>query len=177
MTALEREDSNFFVLEVIRLFGRFLAFDCPTICLVRGAAYAGGCMLAFSHDEIHCYQTATFCCNEVELGLPLPPGMNAVVQRRMHHPRDVRDMVLYAKKFSAEEGIKVGFVDSIIKDNPLESIHKIAQARAPFSQNRSNFKKLKEEMNKTAIDCCFNRQHAGGVRGEYESGPSGFSKL
>jgi enoyl-CoA hydratase/carnithine racemase len=50
VSSLEPEDSSFFVLEVIRLFGRLLAFNCPTLCLVKGAAYAGGCMLAFSHD-------------------------------------------------------------------------------------------------------------------------------
>jgi enoyl-CoA hydratase/carnithine racemase len=144
MRTYTAEQANAFVANVIRLFGRLLGFNCPTLCLVRGAAYAGGCMLAFSFDEIHCYETGTFCCNEVEMGLPLPPGMNAVVQRRMHHPRDVRDMVLYAKKFSAEEGLKIGFVDSIIKENPLTTMHKIAEARAAYSAHRDNFKKLKE---------------------------------
>jgi enoyl-CoA hydratase/carnithine racemase len=48
--AIEPEDFQFFVLEVARLFGRLLAFNCPTLCLVKGAAYAAGCIFAFSHD-------------------------------------------------------------------------------------------------------------------------------
>jgi hypothetical protein len=59
----------------------------------------------------------------------------------------------------------------------MTAIHQIAESRASFSQNRSNFKKLKEEMNKTAIDCCLNRQHAGGVRGEVNQNENRFSKL
>lgn len=75
--------------------------NCPTMCLVKGAAFAGGCMFAFSHDEIHVYEDAVFCCNEVEIGLPLPPGMNAVIKRRMDNLKEYRDMVLYARKFKA----------------------------------------------------------------------------
>lgn len=50
MTSLAPEDGSFFVLEVIQLYGRLLAFNCPTFCLVKGAAFAGGCMLAFCFD-------------------------------------------------------------------------------------------------------------------------------
>lgn len=123
------------------------------------------------------FQNASFCCNEVELGVPLPPGMNAVIQRKINHQKDFRDIVLYAKKFSAEDGVKAGFVDNIIQDKPLETIHELAEQKSSFAIRRSNFKKLREEMNKNAIDCCFNKQHAGGVRGEISSADSPFSKL
>jgi enoyl-CoA hydratase/carnithine racemase len=65
MQSLHRQDASFFVLEVIRLYGRLLGFNCPTICLVKGAAYAGGCMLAFAHDQLYVFENGTFCCNEV----------------------------------------------------------------------------------------------------------------
>lgn len=50
MSKMSSEDGQYFVLELIKLFGRILSFNCPTMCLVKGAAFAGGCMLAFSHD-------------------------------------------------------------------------------------------------------------------------------
>ena len=48
----------------------------------------------------------------------IPPGMAAVIKRKLH-PKDYRDMSLYAKRFSAEEGVKGGFVDGIFQENPL----------------------------------------------------------
>lgn len=43
-------DRNNFVLEFIRLLGRFLRLSIPSIALVNGHAVAGGCMLMFAHD-------------------------------------------------------------------------------------------------------------------------------
>ncbi len=42
------------------------------------------------------------CMSEVELGLPLPPGMNAVVQGKTGNSREFRDLVLMAKKYNGE---------------------------------------------------------------------------
>lgn len=46
-------EKSYFVLEVIRLFGRVTALGVPTFALVNNAAVAAGCMIAFSHDEIY----------------------------------------------------------------------------------------------------------------------------
>lgn len=46
--------------------------------------------------------------------------MSAVIRRRMDSLKDYRDMVIYAKKFKAEEGLKKGFVDSIILNNGMQ---------------------------------------------------------
>lgn len=43
-------DKSYFVLEVVRLFGRMTVFPAPTFALVNGSAVAAGCMIAFSHD-------------------------------------------------------------------------------------------------------------------------------
>lgn len=43
---------------------------------------------------------------------------------------------------------------------------KLAKELAQFGVNKENFKKLKIEMNKHAIDCCFNKGMAVGVTAE-----------
>lgn len=86
-------------------------------------------------------------------------------------------MSLYARKFTAEEGVTAGFVDGVIKEGVMEKIHEIGVQKAAFAGNRMNFKKLKEEMNKVEIDCCMNKQHAVGVKGEIPNSESPFSKL
>lgn len=50
----------------------------------------------------------------------------------------------------------------------FEETLKFAESQAKFGVNKANFKKLKEEMNKNTIDCCFNKGQAVGVKGETE---------
>lgn len=78
---MTKPDIHNFLLEVIRLFGRMTAFPMPTVAILNGHAFAGGCMFALSHDyRIMNSKRGFVCMNEVELGFPLPPGMNAVCQ-------------------------------------------------------------------------------------------------
>lgn len=79
-----------------------VSLNIPTIAVVKGAAYAGGCMFGFSHDLIYVVNDALFCCNEVEIGLQLSPGMMAVIKRKHSNSLTFRDMALFAKKFSAK---------------------------------------------------------------------------
>ena len=99
-TFTHKEQFRYFVLEFIGLFGRLAVINVPTIAVVKGAAIAGGCMLAFAHDFIYVVEKATLACNEVDIGLPLPPGMNAVIKRKHSNPLSFRDMTLFGKKFS-----------------------------------------------------------------------------
>jgi enoyl-CoA hydratase/carnithine racemase len=103
ITTLNQHETYNFIGELIRLFGRLLAFSLPTIALINGHAIAGGCMLAFAHDyRIMNTDIGRICLNEVELGAPLPPGMNAVVQCKVSPPV-FRDIVVTAKRFDAKE--------------------------------------------------------------------------
>ena len=165
MNAKHEMERSFFVLEVIRLFGRLTVFPVPTFALVNGSAVAAGCMIAFSHDEIYVYNKATFSCNEIEIGLPIPPGMAAVVKRKLG-PKDYRDMSHYGKKFTDQEGLKGGFVDEVFSEDALEKVFQIAKSKSHFGGKRAVLKAIKEEENKLVMDACFNRQLDVGVRGE-----------
>lgn len=50
MGGLHNMEKSYFVLEVIRLFGRVTSLGVPTFALVNNSAVAAGCMIAFSHD-------------------------------------------------------------------------------------------------------------------------------
>ena len=48
---------------------------------MNGYAIAGGCMLAMCHDfRIMREDMGYVTMNEIDLGIPITPGMNAVVQ-------------------------------------------------------------------------------------------------
>lgn len=65
----------------------------------------------------------------------MPPGMSAVIKRKLL-PKDFRDMTLYAKRFSAEDGVKGGFVDGILKEKSIESLFAIAKERSKYGSNK-----------------------------------------
>jgi len=80
-TLTSLSDVDNFLLEFQRLTGRLLCFPVPTIALINGHAFAGGCMYAMAHDyRIMRKKVGFICMNEVDLGFPLGPGMNSVVQ-------------------------------------------------------------------------------------------------
>ncbi len=72
-----------------------------------------------------------------------------------------------AKRFGSTEAVACGLVDTVYGPDVLfDKCLELAEKLNKFGVNKSNFKKLKEEMNKNAIDCCFNKGHAVGVRAE-----------
>ena len=99
---LPHESQRYFVMEVIHLLGRVSVLPVPTICLTHGGTIAGGCMFAFAHDYIYVADNAIFACNEVDIGMHLPPGMLAVIKKKHNDFKSLRDMCLLGKKYSAE---------------------------------------------------------------------------
>lgn len=77
-------------MEFIALLGRIALLPFPTVAVVKGAAIAGGCMLSFAHDYIYVADSGLFACNEVDIGLPLPPGMLAIIKRKHNDYKTLR---------------------------------------------------------------------------------------
>jgi len=115
-------DRSNFVLAFIRLLGRILTLCVPTIALVNGHAIAGGCMLMFTHDWRYGRaepEKSKISLNEIEIGMFLPPGMNAVCQCKLT-PRVHRDLCLIARRFDlGTEGVSNQIVDGVAKENEL----------------------------------------------------------
>ena len=77
-----------FVNTVIALFARLVALDVPTVAAINGHAFAAGGMLALAHDfRVMRADRGFFCLNEVDIGLPLHPGMVALVKSRAGIPK------------------------------------------------------------------------------------------
>ena len=95
----------------------------PTIAVVKGAAIAGGCMLSFAHDLVYVIGKGLFACNQVDIGLPLPPGMNAVIKRKHSNPLTFRDMTLFGRKYTEKEALENKMIDGIV-DNLAPIVEK-----------------------------------------------------
>lgn len=131
---------------------RFMTFPMPTVACLNGHAFAGGALLFFCHDYAVMRRDRGFICmNEVLLPAPVTPGMAAVVRRKIKHPSVLRNCLLEAYRFNAEEALKLGMVDEVGAENELlGKAVELAQKKATFANAGAVFGFLKREMSNEA---------------------------
>jgi enoyl-CoA hydratase/carnithine racemase len=93
------------------LLARVLTFPCPTVAALNGHGFAGGFMLALAHDyRVMRRDRGFLCMNEIELGMTLTPGMNAIIKCKVPPPL-WREVMLQGHRFSGEEAAALHLVD------------------------------------------------------------------
>lgn len=113
---------HFLTFHYFPLLSRLLTLPLITVALVQGHAFAGGMVLALSHDHVFMRQDRGYLCmNEVLLPSTVPPGMAEVVMGRVKGFEEQRDCLLYAKRFTAEEAKAKGIIDDAVPENELLS--------------------------------------------------------
>jgi len=131
LLAAAADESDGFLPEVHRLLGRVLGFPAVTVAAVNGHAFAGGGMLASAHDYVVMREDRGYwCLPEVDLGLPLTPGMYAVVAA--HVPRQtMHDAALTGRRYSGPEALDAGIVDEVAaEEGVLDRAVELAAALA-----------------------------------------------
>ena len=112
LTNLEAPERARFNKEFTRAVGRLVVSPVPTVAAVNGHAFAGGAVLALACDyRIMREDRGWLCLNEVDLGMPIPAPMMALITARLPGST-VRDAVLAGKRFSADAAIGAGFADA-----------------------------------------------------------------
>ena len=131
-----------FVDAVIALFARLVALDVPTVAAINGHAFAAGGMLALAHDfRVMRADRGFFCLNEVDIGLPLHPGMVALVKSRLG-AGVLRDVVLTGARIGGAEAFERGIVDEAV---PAAEVlpRAIARAATLAQKDRQTYTALK----------------------------------
>jgi enoyl-CoA hydratase/carnithine racemase len=96
-----------------KIFARLLSLPLPTVAALNGHAFAGGGMLALSHDfAVMRTGRGYFCFPEVDLGMTFTPGMNALIQARLSKATAHEAMVT-GRRYTAEEALSAGIVARI----------------------------------------------------------------
>ena len=73
-----------FVASFQALLARVLAFPLPSVAALNGHAFAGGAMFALACDfRVMRADRGFFCIPEIDLGLPLAPGMASLIQSKL----------------------------------------------------------------------------------------------
>jgi len=97
-------------------------FDCPKpfIGAVNGLALGGGFELALACDVIIAVESASFGLPEPLVGaIALGGGLHRLV--REIGPKQAMGMILTARRVSAAEGCRLGFVNEVVADDQLDA--------------------------------------------------------
>ncbi len=133
-----------FLADFEGLFARVLTFPMITVGALNGHVFAGGAMFSMAMDfRVMRSDRGFWCLPEVDLGMPLRPGMNAIVKGRL--PKATfHQAIVTGKRFNAEEALAGGIVDSTATEaDVLPKAIELAQTYA--GKNRASLRALKEE--------------------------------
>ena len=104
---------------IARLFRTLFELPKPTIALVQGPAIAGGTGLATMCDFTLAAPGAKFGYTEVRIGF-VPAVVSAFLTLQIGEKR-ARDLLLTARLFTAEEGMRLGLVNEVVEAEKLEA--------------------------------------------------------
>ena len=134
-----------FISDVLRMMGRVLVFPVPTVAAMNGHAFAAGGMLALAHDfRVMRADRGFFCLPEIDIQLPLAPGMTALIKNRLS-PQAFRDTILTGARIGGADAHARGIVDEAVP-GPEVLPKAIARAAALASKNRAIYGALKRGM-------------------------------
>jgi enoyl-CoA hydratase/carnithine racemase len=145
-----RADKVFFG-ELHRLFGRILSFPMTTVAAINGHAFAAGAMLVTAHDKrVMRSDRGYWCTNEVDLGLPLTPGMSALLAARLP-TMTAHQAIATGHRFPADEALAKGIVDGIAPED--EVLPRAIEIAADLASKRGEIMRtLKHGLHGPTID-------------------------
>ncbi len=93
--------------------------SCPTIAMVQGACFGGGCGMVCCCDVVLADPAAIFGLTEVRVGVaPTPISTHMVHAMGLRH---TRRYALTGERFGAAEALRIGLVHEIVADDQREA--------------------------------------------------------
>ncbi|WP_372782141.1 enoyl-CoA hydratase/isomerase family protein [Litorivivens sp.] len=115
----EPEEAIAFVKACMHMIARLLQFPVPVVSAINGHAFGLGFMIAIASDySVMRADKGFMCLPEIDLGMTLESGMNALVTGKLQG-RLLRDALLTGKRFGGEEAKQAGVVDAATTSDQL----------------------------------------------------------
>ncbi|KAH9812806.1 ClpP/crotonase-like domain-containing protein [Melampsora americana] len=117
-------DEGFFRSVLNKMYLKLFTFPIPTVAALNGHAFAGGFVLALSHDyrvmkDNEAKGKAMVAMNEIEFGASVPRGLLAVLDAKLPNKQEVTRCLLEAHRYGVQEALKLGIVDRIAPEADL----------------------------------------------------------
>ena len=110
----EEADAGDYLASVLALLARVLTFPAVTVAAINGHAFGAGAQLAVAHDfAIMRADRGYFCMPELDMRVPLHPGMIAILQARLP-VRTCHEVVATARRYGGEDALTWGIVDAAV---------------------------------------------------------------
>ncbi|PFH36416.1 enoyl-coa hydratase/isomerase family protein [Besnoitia besnoiti] len=142
------------LLEVFHsMLKRLLGFPVPLVAAINGHAFGGGAILACVCDyRVMNANRGFFCVNEILIGLPLTPGLSAVVQSKIDRSLWTTTM-LRGQRWSGAAALGARIVDGVANGEAdvLEAAKSLASSVASLGENRHAYGSIKREMYKREL--------------------------
>jgi enoyl-CoA hydratase/carnithine racemase len=101
------------------MFARVLRLPCITVAAINGHAFAGGEMLALSHDfRIMRTDRGYLCLPEVDLGIPFTDGMRELIVSRLS-PRTAHEAMVTGRRYDAAQALADDIVDRVAAEDQV----------------------------------------------------------
>lgn len=108
-----------FYKALMKLYGRLMNFQMPTVAAINGHAFAAGAFLALACDyRIMRNDRGWFCFSEVDVGVPIGAAVMAMAKDKLSAPV-CRDAVLTGKRYTGPESLQANIVDAICAEEDV----------------------------------------------------------
>jgi Delta3-Delta2-enoyl-CoA isomerase len=117
-----------YVGDVQELLARFLTLPVPTVAALQGHAFAGGAMLALTHDvRVMRADRGFLCLPEIDLGMPFSDGMSSLIAAKLEQPL-LHRMAVLGERIGGSTALSLGAVDEAVDGE--EAVLAAAMSRA-----------------------------------------------
>jgi len=104
---------------VLGVIGRVLVFPAITVAAINGHAFGAGAQLAVAHDlKLMRSGRGYFCMPEIDMKVPLHPGMTAILKARLPK-RTVHEVIVSGRRYAAEDALAHQIVDEALPEAEL----------------------------------------------------------
>jgi enoyl-CoA hydratase/carnithine racemase len=134
-----------FVSRLHELLARMLELGVPSVAALQGHTFAGGAMLALTHDQlIMRADRGFFCLPEIDLNIPFTPGMSALIAARLP-TRTAHEAMTTGRRYGGTDAAAAGIVHETAGEGELLArALELAGAQAP--KNPDTLRTIKQRL-------------------------------
>lgn len=135
---------GFYDDSMYKLQRRLCTYPMPTIALLNGHCFAGGLIISMCHDyRIMNPSKGYLCMNEIDFGAVMDSPFVQIYREKLI-PTVFRDLLLEARRFTSQDGLKNGIIDGL---GGLDEALEFIKARSLTKKGESRvYGPTKEEM-------------------------------